>query len=357
MAGTTPSVPPFVSVVVPCRNERQFIAACLESVINSAYPKERLEILVADGMSDDGTRDVIHAIAARDPRVKLLDNPKRILASAWNTGIRAAAGDIIVALNAHTVFPPEYIPVCVEHLLAYPSAGYVGGVVRTLPQQDSVLGRAIASALSHQFGVGGSRFRVGITEPTWSDTAAFGGYRRSVFEQLGGFNEELVRSQDMEFHLRLKKSGARILLVPGMVGTYYTRSTLREFVRFSYVNGFWLTYPLRYSHHMLSFRHLVPMVFVVVLAIAAVTSAWSVSGQRLALAAAGAYGLCAIGAALHVAVTRRSGWMLLLLPFTFLTLHVLYGVGSLVGLLQAAASRRFWRNFRESDAAASTASM
>ena len=194
---------PFVSVVIPCRNERRYIGACLESVLASSYPADRMEILVTDGMSHDGTRDVIAEYVRRDSRVKLLDNPKRILASAWNTGIRAARGEVVVALNAHTTFPPEYIPTCVTYLDRYPEAAYVGGMVRTLPQDDTAVGRAMATAVSHPFGVGGSRFRTGTEQPEWTDTAAFGGYRRSLLDEIGLFNEELVRSQDMELHLRV----------------------------------------------------------------------------------------------------------------------------------------------------------
>lgn len=337
---------PFVSAIIPCRNERAYIAACLESVIRSDYPKDRLEILVADGMSDDGTREVIREYLTRDDRVKLLDNPKRILAAAWNTGIRAARGEIIVALNAHTTFPPDYIPTCVRHLDQFPDAAYVGGVVKTLPQHDTALGRALALAVSHRFGVGGSRFRTGAASPVWADTAAFGGYRKALFDEIGLFNEELVRSQDMELHLRFKKAGKKILLVPAMVGEYYTRTRVTAYLRYCFINGLWLTLPLRFSPYMLSPRHSVPMVFVLALALSGLgglldSRIWLVTAITAVL-----YAVASLGASLAIAWQRRDVRYFLLMPFAFAALHVLYGIGTFVGLVQAVCSRRFWQHFR-----------
>ena len=337
---------PFVSAVIPCRNERTYIAGCLESVIRSAYPHDRLEILVADGMSDDGTREVISEYVNRDGRVRLLDNPKRILASAWNTGIRAAQGEIIVALNAHTIFPPEYIPTCVAHMEQFPEAAYVGGMVKTLPQQDTPLGRALALAVSHPFGVGGSRFRTGASEPVWADTAAFGGYRKSLFDEIGLFNEELVRSQDMELHLRFKKAGKKILLVPAMVGEYYTRTRVTAYLRYCFINGLWLTLPLRFSPYMLSPRHSVPMLFVIALVASALGGVLDPRIWWVTALTAGLYAIANVSASLAIAGQRRDVRYAALMPFAFAALHLLYGTGALVGLTQAICSRRFWQHFR-----------
>jgi glycosyltransferase involved in cell wall biosynthesis len=338
---------PFVSAVIPCRNERTYIAACLESVIQSTYPRDRLEILVADGMSDDGTREVVHEYVKRDGRVILLDNPKRILASAWNTGIRAARGDIIVALNAHTVFPPDYIPKCVAHMERFPDAAYVGGVVKTLPQHDTALGRALALAVSHPFGVGGSRFRTGAAEPVWADTAAFGGYRKALFDEIGLFNEDLVRSQDMELHLRFKKAGKKILLVPAMVGEYYTRTRMAAYLRYCFINGLWLTLPLRFSPHMLSPRHSVPMVFVLALAGSAVLGLLDPRLWLVTALTAVVYAIANVGAAIMIAWQRRDVRYAVLMPMAFAALHVLYGSGAVVGVVLAVCSPRFWRNLRD----------
>jgi succinoglycan biosynthesis protein ExoA len=290
---------------------------------------------------------VIRAYAARDARLRLLDNPGRILAAAWNTGIRAARGEIVMALNAHTTFAPDYIPTCVAHLEASPEAAYVGGVIRTLPQDDTPLGWALALAVSHPFGVGGSRFRTGTAEPIWTDTAAFGGYRRALFDEIGLFNEDLVRSQDMELHLRLKKAGKRILLVPAMVGHYYARTTIGPYLRYCFINGYWLTLPLRFTPHMLSARHSIPMLFVAALVGSALAGFIEPKAWWLTAAVGGAYAAANLAASATIAGQRRDAAYLLFMPFAFSALHLLYGAGALLGLLRAVSARRFWQNCRE----------
>lgn len=337
---------PMVTAVVPCRNEDRFIAKCLQSLVDMRYPIDRLEVIIADGMSEDGTRAIVRDFTSRHPHMRLLDNPGRILASAWNVGIRNARGEIVVALNAHTSFDPDYIATCVTYLRNYPDAAYVGGIVRTLPQDDTPLGRSLAVAVSHRFGVGGSRFRTGISEPEWADTAAFGGYRREIFDEIGLFNEDLVRSQDMEFHLRFKKAGKRILLVPAMVGHYYTRTKVKDYLRFCFINGHWLTLPLKYSPHMLSVRHSVPMAFVLGLFGTLLAGVIDPRGWWLFAAIAGSYAVANLAASVSIAVERRDARYLLFMPWAFTALHVLYGIGAIAGLAQAVASRRFWLHFR-----------
>jgi len=202
-----------VTVIVPCRNERRYIAACLDSILATAYPADRLEVLVVDGASDDGTRDAVRAYAAREPRVRLLDNPRRSAPAALNLGIRAARGEIIARMDAHVVYPPHYLPVLVEALLET-GADNVGCPIVTLPADESATARAIACALSHPFGVGNSRFRIGSAVRREVDTVPFGCFRRDVFDRVGLFDEELIRNQDDEFNFRLIRSGGRVLLVP-----------------------------------------------------------------------------------------------------------------------------------------------
>lgn len=324
-----------VTAIIPCRNEERYIAQCLDSMVAMDHPKDSFEVLVVDGMSTDGTRDIVERYMKRHGFIRLLDNPKKILAAAWNTGIRNARGGVIVALNAHTVFDRNYIAECLQHLRDYPEADYVGGVVMTYPKDDTPVGWAIACALSHPFGVGNSRFRTGVEKPCWSDTAAFGGYRKAVFQDVGLFNEDLVRSQDMEFHLRFKRAGKRILLTPRMIGHYYTRSRVGDYLRFCWINGFWATYPMRYVPKSASLRHLVPMIFVCSLAGLAVLSRFAPIFRWLLIAEVGAYAATCAAASVKAAVEARRALHLLLLPPVFAALHVGYGLGSVFGLWKA----------------------
>jgi glycosyltransferase involved in cell wall biosynthesis len=173
-----------VTVILPCRNEASHISACLDSILASAHPAERLEVLVVDGMSDDGTRELIERYAATYPRIRMLDNPRRVVPTALNIGIRAATGDIIVRMDGHVVYPPEYIPRLVGALLE-DNADNVGGCLITLPADGSSVAQAIAIAMAHPFGVGNAHFRIGAKEARDVDTVPFGCFRRSLFKRIG----------------------------------------------------------------------------------------------------------------------------------------------------------------------------
>ncbi|MDO8505559.1 MAG: glycosyltransferase family 2 protein [bacterium] len=330
---------PLVTVIIPCRNEARYIGACLDSILLSEYPRHRMEIIVADGMSTDGTRAIIEERMMRYPEsVRMVNNPKKILASAWNRGIVEGKGTIIMALNAHGIFNPDYILTCVRYLETT-DADYVGGVINTRSRASTHVGRAIAFVLSNTFGVGGSRFRTGVARPTWTDTAAFGGYKRDVFKKVGFFNEQLTRSQDFEFHIRMKKFGCKILLIPEMVCDYYIRAErIGYFVRDYFSNGFWVTYPLRYSKHFFSLRHSIPMGFVVALIVLASVSMVSVIAQWLTLGVLVSYVGVAICASLPVAFRTRDMRYIVTMPGLFFLLHVSYGLGSLYGFIKSKIS-------------------
>ena len=207
---------PSVSVIIPCRNEAGFIAACVESIVANGFPHDELEILVADGMSTDGTRQVLGDLAARYQFVRIVDNPAGATPIGLNLGIRAAQGTMIVRIDAHSTILPGYLMKCVSALRAGRADG-VGGVMQTVPQTPSLFGQAVVACLSHSFGVGGSRFRTGASEACFVDTVFNGCYRKSLFEEIGYFNEKLPRGQDMEFSQRVKSRGGRILLLPDAV--------------------------------------------------------------------------------------------------------------------------------------------
>jgi glycosyltransferase involved in cell wall biosynthesis len=216
-----------ITMILPCRNEAPFIGPCLDTLLASRVPTDRLEILVVDGMSDDGTRSVVERYAARYPGIRLLDNPRRIVPAALNIGIAAATGEIIVRVDAHALYPSEYVPRLVE-ALETTGADNVGGRIVTLPQNDSPEAWAIALALSHPFGVGNSYFRIGSDAPRWVETVPYGCWRREVFDRIGGFDEDLVRDQDDEFNYRLIRSGGRVLLLPDVVSYYFARDSVRQ---------------------------------------------------------------------------------------------------------------------------------
>src|SRR5262249_34852404 len=140
---------PFLSVVIPCWNEAGFVAAFLDSVLANDYPPDRMEILLVDGMSDDGTRTVVQGYADRDPRLRMVDNPGHSKPVALNRGIREARGDVIIRLDVHAVYSGDYLRRCVQGLIAHPDADNVGGLRRAEPRDDTLLGRAVSLANTH----------------------------------------------------------------------------------------------------------------------------------------------------------------------------------------------------------------
>jgi glycosyltransferase involved in cell wall biosynthesis len=317
-------------VLIPVRNEREFLARCLDSVLANDYPAGRIEILAIDGASDDGSREVLDGYAARFRRVRVLANPKKTTPAALNRGISAARGEIIVRLDAHARLAPDYISQCV-HWLETSGADNVGGAMRTLPRGEGAVADAIALALSHRFGVGGSAFRTNPQKPCWTDTVFGGCYRREVFERLGGFDERLPRGQDMEFNLRLRRSGGRTLLVPSIHCDYFARTNFGAFLHHNWTNGVWAVLPFLESAVVpVRPRHLVPLGFVSTLAAVAAAGG---AGPLLVLVSC--YLTAAVITAVAVAKRERDARLALLLPAVFAGLHGAYGLGSLWGLASA----------------------
>jgi glycosyltransferase involved in cell wall biosynthesis len=332
------SVLPFVSIVVPCRNEAAYIGRVLDSILANEYPRDRLEVLVVDGMSDDGTRAVIADYAAREPVIQLLDNPKRITPCALNIGIARARGSIIMRMDAHAHYPPNYVADLVAWL-EQSGADNVGGSWVTLPGCTRVTARAIAAVLAHPFGIGNAQYRLGTNEPRDVDTVPFGCFRREVFEQVGLFDEDLVRSQDSEFNFRLLRAGRRVLLVPGVVSTYYARESLGKLWRMFFQYGYFKPLVARKVGAIMTVRQLVPALFVSTVLVAALFAPWLSAARWLLAGELGAYAAAdLLGAA---SLARREGVSVgLASAGVFPAVHLAFGVGYLLGTLEFLVRRR-----------------
>jgi len=262
---------PFVSVIIPVYNEERYIGACLRSLLRSAYPDDRWEIIVADGMSTDRTREEITQVtAASAVPIDVVDNPRRVTPVALNLAIGQARGEVIIRVDAHAEFGEDYVARCVT-VLRESGADNVGGTVETRPGADTPMARAIARAMAHPFGVGNSAFRT-QSEARETDTVPFGCFRREAFQRIGLFDERLWRNQDYEFNQRLRMAGGRLWLDPRLCSTYYSRATLPALLRHAWINGFWNA--LSHALHPYSFclRHALPVGFVLGLAAAVIVS-------------------------------------------------------------------------------------
>jgi len=329
---------PLVTVIVPCRNEVGNIRECLRSILANDYPRDRLEILVADGMSDDGTRQVIEDVSRQCAIVRLLDNPGRTASTGLNAGIVQARGQIIMRMDAHNHYASDYIRQLVGWL-EKSGADNVGGVCVTVPANDTPVAQAIAIGMSHRLGVGNSYFRIGVSSPRWVDTVPFGCYRREVFHRIGLFDEELVRNQDDEFNLRLIKHGGRILLVPDVVAYYLGRDTLVNLGRMCYQYGYFKPLVVRKVGRLMTLRQLVPATFLLSLLVTAAAAPWSLVAAAVFAAILGAYaaaiGLCAARTAVARG-PRCAAWLVLVFP----VMHFSYAVGYLRGIVDFLVLRR-----------------
>jgi succinoglycan biosynthesis protein ExoA len=237
---------PFVTVIMPIRNEADFIARALQAVLKQDYPHEHMEILIADGMSTDSTRaEIARVVAEQHPQmpVTVLDNPGRIVPVGMNMALKLARGEIIVRVDGHCEIAPDYVSKCVEHLQRGAAEGIVGvgGPIETIGQND--MAQSIALGMSSGFGVGGSAFRTvkvdAMPNALHVDTIAFPAYTRAIIKRAGAYDEELVRNQDDEYNYRIRGLGGVLLLAPDVRSRYYSRGTLRSLWRQYYQYGYW----------------------------------------------------------------------------------------------------------------------
>lgn len=253
---------PKISIVIPIFNEEEYIAKCLDSIIESDYDKNNMEVLLIDGGSTDKTVKIIHEYQQKYPLFRLLNNPNKTVPFAMNIGIKAACGEYIVRLDAHAVYPEDYFSKLIDYHQEL-QADNIGGVVVTAVKHKNSVSTAIKNVLSDRLGVG-STFRSGVKKIKEVDTVPFGCYKKSVFDKIGLYNERLARNQDIEFNKRLKKAGGKIFIVPDIEATYYARENFKALAKNNFENGRWnmLTAYYTNSFSSLSVRHYVPLVFV-----------------------------------------------------------------------------------------------
>lgn len=320
---------PFVSALIVMRNERNYIERSLMSFVNQTYPKDKYEIIIIDGCSDDGTIDFVNGIiqkySTEDFHIRLVENPKRILSTGWNIGIQSAAGAYVIRIDAHAEAAEDFIEKSVETMQRV-DAVCVGGKLtsKSLEGDDNI----ISYVLSSPFGVGNSSFRVS-EEEGYADTAVYGLYKKEVFDKAGFFDEKMVRNQDIEMHCRIKKTGGKFYFNPAINSTYYTRNTVKKMLKQAFGNGQWNMVLLKKRTGALSLRHLVPFAFVLSLIGAIILGFVHPIFWYLGIAAVILHLL--LGVYFATKKTKKIG-QILVMPFLFISLHVAYGLGYIRGL-------------------------
>ena len=328
-----------LSVICPIYNEERYIRGCIESVLAQDFPHDDLEVIFADGMSTDGTRDIVASYAAAHPWIHLIDNPRRIVPTALNAAIQASHGDIIMRLDAHAAYPPNYFSALVAAHSRI-KADNIGAVCHTDVLHRSPKALAIREVLAHPLGVGNSAFRTGIDAERDVDTVPFGCWRRDVFNRFGLFDERLVRNQDIEMSKRILRGGGRIVIIPDTYSTYYARETLGKLARNNYGNGKWNILTVWYTRELnsLSPRHFIPLMFLLSLIIPLLAGfAWHPLWW-LSVASLATY--TAVISAVSTRIAERKHLNIFYLISSFFTLHLSYGWGSLVAILRLPFTKR-----------------
>jgi succinoglycan biosynthesis protein ExoA len=315
---------PFVTVAMPCLDEERYIEACLRSVLAQDYPRHRLEIIVADGRSRDRTRALVTRMAASDCRIVLVDNPGRLQAAGMNEVIRRARGDVIVRMDVHCEYAPDYVRRCVE-VLERTGADNVGGAQR--PAAATPFQRAVCAALSSPLGVGGASYRSAENEGL-VDTVFLGAFRRAVFEQVGLYDPGAVTNEDAELNQRIQAAGGRVYLSRDIVVSYAPRDAFAALARQYYRYGRGRARTLLKHRRLLSPRPIGPFLMVVAGAVLLATSTL----HPFAALAFGAYaaltGVEAVRVSPSLALREiATAWAI------FPVLHVSHGVGFAAGLV------------------------
>lgn len=322
-----------ISVVCPIYNEIKYIENCIQSILSQDYPQNNLEVLFVDGMSFDGTRDIIMKYSAQYPFIKLVDNLQRIVPVAMNIGIRKSIGSVIIRLDAHALYPSNYISVFVKELDRL-NADNVGVACRTDVMNKTSKTLAIKEVLSNRFGVGNSIFRLGVDEVLEVDTVPFGCWRRDVFDKYGYYNTRLIRNQDIELNKRIIRGGGHIYIVPDTYCTYLARETYLGLCRNNYSNGKWNILTVYYTKQVdsLSIRHFIPLLFVLSLLIPILLSPISLLIVYVTLFSLSLYLVVLGSISLLICVKKKINFFYLLTAFGIL--HLSYGWGSFLGLLR-----------------------
>ena len=322
-----------LSVICPVYNEVKYIDVCIRSILLQDYSQRNLEVLFVDGLSSDGTRDIIKRYSVEYPFIKLLDNPHRIVPFAMNIGIESAVGDIIMRLDAHALYPSNYFSTLVSELNRL-GADNVGAACRTDVLNKTSKTLAIREVLSNKFGVGNSSFRLGVSKVMEVDTVPFGCWKRNVFEKYGYYDVRLIRNQDIELNKRIIRGGGHIYIVSDTYCTYLARETFGGISHNNYLNGKWNVLTVYYTGQFdsLSTRHFIPLLFVLSLLIPILLSILYFPIIFLTLFSLFLYLSMLVGICISLSLNKGLNFFYLLTAFV--ALHLSYGWGSLIGVLE-----------------------
>ena len=328
---------PLISVIIPCKNEEKYIKDCLNSLLDQKDLNDKIEILVVDGMSTDDTRKIVSEISNQHPRIKLINNPYFLTPNAMNIGIKESRGEFIAILGAHTKYSSDYLINCMELIHNHPDASCVGGPI--ISRGNTSFGKATALAMSSRIGVGNAKHRFPDYEG-YAEGACFPVFKKEVFNQIGLYDEELIRNQDDEFNFRMYKHKMKIYLSPKIKSIYYVRDEPKKLFKQYFEYGLWRVAVIKKHRMPRSFRQIIPISFFTFMFLIFIISPF-LPGNSLIISLI-LPGLYVISLLLFgLMLTKKNGLKIaLLFPFATFIMHFAYALGFLIGTL------KYYLNFK-----------
>lgn len=326
-----------VSVCIVAHNEENVLNDLLNDIRKQDYPHSQMEVILIDSMSSDKTKKIMEQFKAENSdfcEIMVLDNPKKRLAPGWNVALKNYKGDIILRIDAHASVPKEFVRKNVEVLECgeFVSGGPRPNIIdESTPWKETLL-----LAEQSMFGSSIASYRRG-QKKTYVKSIFHGAYRREVFNKVGGFNEQLGRTEDNEMNYRIRLAGFKICYSPDIISYQHTRSSLKGMLKQKYGNGYWVALTLKACPRCLSIYHFVPLAFILAII---VTNIWALVGHGFwALMLWSIYWIIAVLMSILSIKDNRKYPQQLVLPVLFFLLHISYGMGSLMGIIKLP----FWK--------------
>jgi succinoglycan biosynthesis protein ExoA len=321
-----------VSIIIPCYNEEKTITKLLTGLYGQTYPHHLTEIIIADGLSSDGTRENISEFCNGHPDIKVIviDNPQKTIPSGLNLAIQAANGEFVVRLDAHSIPASDYIEKCISDL-ENNLGDNVGGIWNIQPSINSWIGESIAKAASSSIGVGNANYRLNSRSGE-VDTVPFGSFRKSYLVDIGGFDENLLTNEDYELNTRIRKNGGKIWIDNSIKSTYFARPTYKKLASQYWRYGWWKAQMLKRYPNTIKWRQALPPLFVLALGIILVISIVQPIYLSLLLAIIFSYILILVIYSWIIGLKNRKPAFIIGIPCAIITMHICWGSGLLVGL-------------------------
>ena len=322
-----------VSFIIVAYNAEKYINNSLNCLIKQDYSLKKIQVLLVDGNSSDNTKKIMQKFKTENKSkfkdIMILDNPKRTLPCGWNVALDKACEEFILRVDAHTTFPKDFIKNNIKEIKN--GEDIVGGKCESITLNSSSKEKLLLIAEDSIFGAGIADFRRKKSKE-YVSTLAFAMYRKSVFDDVGKYNEDLARTEDNEMHYRMRKKGYKFLLSPNIKSYRYARNSFKEMIKQKFYNGKWIGITMYYCSKCFSIYHFVPLLFVLGIIISTILAVLNIPIFIILIALA----YLLFNVVNLILIIMKNGFRVeyLLLPFIFLALHLSYGFGTIYGLLK-----------------------